>query len=580
MADVDWSRWLPPAPLPDTGPKVFKAGQVWALRVADDDERTGVFGIGSPDGFMTVLAHADWETGTTGRCHPGGLGARHAVLVQDDGQPEPTPPEVLYGDRNARPAPVGELFPGDVITLTNPYAGALTWRLVELLEAAEVCQRWTGEPRQPDGAFCAPMRMVFGRFAVASVVPGWRAGQRRRVFAAKDHPESVGVLIGPTNSPRLWHMATEKGLAYLDPEWPSELIAEKSRGCRIAEDEVRSTSIARVPAEFEGRQPVGGSMEEQWRADPTDGSWKMSGAAAPPTHIRFRSFDVCGTVRGWRAGQRRMVTKDDGLVVTGTISQPEGIYWLLLDEGRAVQTVHAVSEAMQSHLLEEAPAARVVTPATLRKPEPNPRVETAIAKYKRLMNDAADATEAMEHSLRMLDEVESAETEKLFKDVYGAAFPPPPAPDDIVTVTLTLPGEVTMAPVTFTVPGPPLREVSSNGRDWVDYASLVDSDPFEAYPHRRVDGVEPTIYYLACRHSGGGLCKKPAEIRHIGGEPTELCNEHFVVNDGYDRSLTDNRPEAHAARIRMALMDINHGNQSVRPAGCDPTLFGGIWTTR
>lgn len=35
---------------------------------------------------------------------------------------------------------------------------------------------------------------------------------------------------------------------------------------------------------------------------------------------------------------------------------------------------------------------------------------------------------------------------------------------------------------------PPLLEVSPNGRDWVNYDSLADSDPFMDYDHKRING--------------------------------------------------------------------------------------------
>lgn len=47
---------------------------------------------------------------------------------------------------------------------------------------------------------------------------------------------------------------------------------------------------------------------------------------------------------------------------------------------------------------------------------------------------------------------------------------------------------------------PQRREVSTNGRDWLDYSKLHDPDPFDSYKHRRVDGaclasVEPVGYH-------------------------------------------------------------------------------------
>ncbi len=99
MADIDWNRWLPPAPLPDTGRKDFKPGQVWAVRTD----------YGQPGVFLVNTLHSDSAAGgvdstdrLAGDCEnwhpaPSSPNAEQAVLVQDVGQPEPTPPEVLYG---------------------------------------------------------------------------------------------------------------------------------------------------------------------------------------------------------------------------------------------------------------------------------------------------------------------------------------------------------------------------------------------------------------------------------------------------------------------------------------------------
>jgi len=49
------------------------------------------------------------------------------------------------------------------------------------------------------------------------------------------------------------------------------------------------------------------------------------------------------------------------------------------------------------------------------------------------------------------------------------------------------PGYAAAEPVVVPVPAPPRpirREVSCDGRNWCDYARLVDADPFEAYPWR------------------------------------------------------------------------------------------------
>lgn len=98
----DWSRWLPPAPLTDTGDKTFKQGQVWATAL--DNGNKAVFRIGDgldpwAQNICEYLAAGGYfkdrvGAGTIAKSSPF---AEHAVMVQDVGQLAPTPPEVLYG---------------------------------------------------------------------------------------------------------------------------------------------------------------------------------------------------------------------------------------------------------------------------------------------------------------------------------------------------------------------------------------------------------------------------------------------------------------------------------------------------
>lgn len=128
----DWSAWLPPRPLPNTGPKVFKVGQVWATHVNyDGTDPARVWRVSSVDQkndqWMTVDMLA-----TNGQCGGAivGPGARisnpeytcRAILVADVGC-EPTPPEVLYGAAPPVAPPVVEALKGPHGTLVCPCGG-------------------------------------------------------------------------------------------------------------------------------------------------------------------------------------------------------------------------------------------------------------------------------------------------------------------------------------------------------------------------------------------------------------------------------------------------------------------------
>lgn len=96
MDHVDWNKWLPPRgfDLPNTGPKVFKAGQVWA------SHRYGglVFRVNPGNNYPDVLAIADNHNPvyTTGCIYATGEDTGCiSILVADVGC-EPTDPDLLY----------------------------------------------------------------------------------------------------------------------------------------------------------------------------------------------------------------------------------------------------------------------------------------------------------------------------------------------------------------------------------------------------------------------------------------------------------------------------------------------------
>jgi hypothetical protein len=110
-----------------------------------------------------------------------------------------------------------------------------------------------------------------------------------------------------------------------------------------------------------------------------------------------------------------------------------------------------------------------------------------------------------------------------------------------------------------------LRRVSLNGRDWVDYDSMVDADPWESYPWRSHGTAVATCTYSpdvpvmsTCSYSGG--CK--LSVGRLG----DMCPEHYLVNE---RDI----------KRKMELYYTK--KQKPVPAAVDrwshPTMFGGIW---
>lgn len=332
-----------------------------------------------------------------------------------------------------------EFLPGDVITLTRPYGDASTWKLLERKEVAldGQLQRWNAEPADADGRFAAAMSLTLSLSNVASVVPGWRVGQRRRVLATKGHPAFEGTVKEP----------------------PSGYTTEAPAGTWIIEF---------------------GSMQ-MWalEAEPSE----LLAEAPAPAAKEF------------------------------------------VDVGGYKYT-----------------AADLDMTATLRRPMDPEKVARARAAIDKL-------------TARM-------ELPKWTSDVASAAGIPREA----------------RAPA----PRPELREVSPNGRDWVDFASLDDAAPFEAYAHRRIDGVEVKVG-LSC---GEDYCWEVGKRRIIvGGELAVLCDSHYSAGErAVTAAVTLGKfNDANvAARIRMRLMDLDIDSRCApgHPHGAFPKTFGGIWRTR
>lgn len=111
---IDWSRWLPPSPLPGTGAKDLKPGQVWAVRCKSDKQGAIRRIVGKYDGRYFVYEHLAGDqpgaffAGDKPTYADNSGSANCSVLVQDVGQADPTPPEVLFGGALATPAKSAE----------------------------------------------------------------------------------------------------------------------------------------------------------------------------------------------------------------------------------------------------------------------------------------------------------------------------------------------------------------------------------------------------------------------------------------------------------------------------------------
>ena len=528
-AERDWSKWLPPHPLLDTGPKKFWRGQVWAVSYESGNPCTGVVRIVDNCRATVVLASPVVPAGTWGRFPSAdSFDARHAVLVQDVGQPEPTPPEVLYGpapgqwwatkdgggipfklvDRLkdgywygvyhnggtlraseawvtqeckrvsepppfavvpvvASPAPVGELLPGDVIALAKPYAGASTWRLVKQLPQTSTFL-WQAEPfDEKTGMFMHWMELHFAPTDVAKVVPAWRAGQRRRVWNSADEARD-GTVVSESDFAGRFIFRLDSGIeAHVPSEWRSELLAEAPAAAGQT-TEGRKTAILHRPLDHEKVARARAAIEQL--------TARMTAALSPPS-------------------------------------------------------------------------ARVA--------------ESAVEYLKTLEN--------------WMDVKEDAD----LRDYYDKVAPITPEQwkpiplEDIVTVTISVAGPVQK----FALPRPALREVSSNGREWVTYES-DNPYPFDSFKRRRIDGVDvgyvdPPV--LACAEPMTKPCSNPASWRIIKEGMVRLCDKHNVAMDTLDRRCSDAGEGPPAARARMAGMDRNVSAAPLSEPSCQPALFGGIW---
>lgn len=102
MSEVNWQDYLPPRPLPDTGPKVFKVGQVWAWAIyygggKMNREVDRIVGLTTNGPWKVEVLAKDGVHNNTADIGGRSWAALSAILVQDVGEPTPRDPAVLYG---------------------------------------------------------------------------------------------------------------------------------------------------------------------------------------------------------------------------------------------------------------------------------------------------------------------------------------------------------------------------------------------------------------------------------------------------------------------------------------------------
>lgn len=132
----DWSRWLPPAPLPDTGPKDFKVGQSWAAAARSGDSVYRmvyrVVAVSATHIAYDILAlTVNGEVSTPSHTRnewnrdDGSVYRPHSALAQDVGEPEPRDPAVVFGTAPATPrrVEVGDVYRGKLTAHTYRVTG-------------------------------------------------------------------------------------------------------------------------------------------------------------------------------------------------------------------------------------------------------------------------------------------------------------------------------------------------------------------------------------------------------------------------------------------------------------------------
>lgn len=312
---------------------------------------------------------------------------------------------------------------------------------------------------------------------------------------------------------------------------------------------------------------------EKWRADPVDDSWKSipESDRSPPTHICFTRAEVLSVVPGWRAGQIRRVSNElrtfEGYIDRRSTFVGEGgdDFWLLIENDGFC---FSVREAWKSDLLHEAPSLDVLTVdqcktvARIKEQCDAPAPNSLSVGYTFAADDLkAAGYDERAYLRRPMDPEKVARAREAIDRLTARTVAAP-----TVTVAKALPG--------------PRREVSSNGREWVNYDKISESYPFDLYKRRRINGVDvgyvdPPV--LACAEPMTKPCGRPASWRIIKDGMVRLCDEHNAAMDMLDRRCSDLREDGEAARARMTEMDRNATAAAPSESSCQPTLFGGIW---
>lgn len=139
---------------------------------------------------------------------------------------------------------------------------------------------------------------------------------------------------------------------------------------------------------------------------------------------------------------------------------------------------------------------------------------------------------------------------------------------------------------------PVRREVSTNGRDYVDYDRMVDPDPFGSYPHWKVwrgadlvsfrtTAVMPLTCVGSSMKTESGVCGAPAAMRVRYTGPKALCDACYLDHETNVTCMTALLSRNAREQEHMDRMDRNvAGLGAPEPRTCSPILAGGVFNLR
>jgi hypothetical protein len=124
--------------------------------------------------------------------------------------------------------------------------------------------------------------------------------------------------------------------------------------------------------------------------------------------------------------------------------------------------------------------------------------------------------------------------------------------------------------VVVRTPGPIQREVSGDGRNWINYDRLTDADPFTSYRHRRENGV----VIVAAAQTSVRIIGTYNERERLDDCTDKFCSEDRICHHHVRAEMEANDKDMDRLHLDVEPTSTNHPRQS------HATVFGGIWRTR